>query len=97
MASGLLSQTAMNTRDLDTRCGYCEGEGYRQITGGVWLSAPPCPDCGGVGFLVTSPDAERLLAFVERHLGTLLRGESDKVHAGLASASMQGAACSPAH
>jgi hypothetical protein len=75
MASGLLSQTAMNTRDLDTRCGYCEGEGRRQIADGVGLSAPPCPDCGGVGFLVTSPDAERLLAFVERHLGALIRRE----------------------
>ncbi|MDQ3522698.1 MAG: hypothetical protein M3434_10235 [Gemmatimonadota bacterium] len=58
----------MNTHDLDTPCGFCHARGQRQIADGVWLSAPPCPDCGGVGFLVTSPDAERLLAFVERHL-----------------------------
>jgi hypothetical protein len=87
----------MNTHDLDTPCGFCHARGHREIAGGVWLSAPVCPDCGGTGYLVTSPDAERLLAFLERHLGTRLRGESDKVHAGLASASMQGAACSPAH
>jgi hypothetical protein len=65
----------MNTHDLDTPCGYCDGQGCRQIAGGVWLSAPVCPDCDGTGYLVTSPDAERLLAFVERHVGALLRGE----------------------
>ncbi len=65
----------MNTHDLDTPCGYCGARGRRQIAGGLWLSAPLCPDCGGVGFLVTSPDAERLLAFVERHLGALIRRE----------------------
>lgn len=63
----------MNTADLDVPCGYCSGRGRRDIPGGLWLSGPSCPDCGGVGYLVQSPDAERLLAFVERHLGHLLR------------------------
>lgn len=65
----------MSTSDLDTPCGYCGGRGRRDIPGGSWLSGPDCPDCGGVGYLVLSPDAARLLAFVERHLGHLLRLE----------------------
>jgi hypothetical protein len=59
----------MNTHDLDTPCGFCENRGRREVPGGHWVSAPTCPDCGGSGYLVTSPDAERLLAFLLRHLG----------------------------
>lgn len=71
----------MNTADLDVPCGYCSGRGHRDIPGGLWLSGPSCPDCGGVGYLVLSPDAERLLAFVERHLGSSIRREMARVHA----------------
>jgi len=63
----------MNTRELDTPCGFCATRGRRDIPGGTWLSGPSCPDCGGVGYLVTSADAARLLAFVGRHLGDVLR------------------------
>lgn len=65
----------MNIGDLDVPCGYCESRGHRDIPGGVWLSGPTCPECAGAGYLVTSADAGRLLAFVERHVGFLLRGE----------------------
>jgi hypothetical protein len=58
----------MNTHELDTQCGFCGSNGRREIPGGRWLSAPVCLDCGGSGYLITSPDAERLLAFVLRHL-----------------------------
>lgn len=60
---------------LDTPCGYCESRGRRDIPGGVWLSGSTCPECAGAGYLVTSADAGQLLAFVERHLGSLLRLE----------------------
>lgn len=75
----------MNTLDLDTACGYCEAHGHREILGGQWISGPACPDCGGTGYLVTSPEAERLLAFVERHLGHLLRLEIAALRAELSS------------
>ena len=63
----------MDTNHLDVPCGFCEGHGRRQILGGTWCSGPICPDCGGVGYLVTSEDAERLLAFLQRHLGPAFR------------------------
>jgi hypothetical protein len=75
----------MNTHDLDTLCGYCAGRGHRDILGGVWLSGPACPDCGGIGYLVVSPDADRLLAFIERHLGRLLRLEIASLRTELAA------------
>ena len=74
-ASPVLLQIMMNTNDLDTPCGYCGAHGRREIPGGQWISGPACPDCGGVGYLVTSAEAARLLAFVERHLGSPLRRE----------------------
>ena len=74
----------MNTADLDVPCGYCSGRGRRDMPGGLWLSGPSCPDCRGVGYLVQSPDAERLLAFVERHLGHLLRLEIASLRAEVA-------------
>jgi hypothetical protein len=77
----------MNTHDLDTACGYCEAHGQREIPGGQWISGPACPDCGGTGYLVTSPAAERLLAFIERHLGHLLRLEIAALRAELSSQS----------
>jgi hypothetical protein len=58
----------VNTHDLDTPCGYCDGCGGPEIPRGRWTSAPACAQCGGSGYLITSPDAERLLAFVLRHL-----------------------------
>lgn len=73
----------MNTHDLDTPCGYCGAHGHREIPGGQWVSGPACPDCGDSGYLVTSPDAERLLAFIERHLGHLLRRDLAALHAEL--------------
>ena len=82
------SQTAMNTHDLDTRCGFCESRGRRQIADRVWLLAPVCPDCGGTGYLVTSPDAERLLTFLERHLGHRIRWETHRARAEVSPAPM---------
>lgn len=75
----------MNTSDLDTPCGYCGGRGRRDIPGASWLSGPDCQACGGVGYLVLSSDAERLLAFVERHLGHLLRLEIASLRARIVS------------
>jgi hypothetical protein len=65
----------MDTQHLDTPCGLCAGKGRREIPGGAWIPAPVCPDCGGTGYLVTSEDGERLLAFVQRHIGRLLQRE----------------------
>lgn len=65
----------MNTHDLDTPCGYCASRGRRDIPGGTWASGPTCAECAGAGYLITSADAERLLAFVQRHIRPLLRQE----------------------
>lgn len=65
----------MNIENPDVPCGFCVGRGRRGIPRGAWLTGPSCPDCGGTGFLVTCPEAERLLSFVDRHLGYLLRQE----------------------
>lgn len=63
----------MDTHHLDVPCGFCEGHGKREIPGGRWRSAPTCPECGGAGYVVISPDAERLLAFLRRHLAPAFR------------------------
>jgi DnaJ-class molecular chaperone len=65
----------MDTHHLDVPCGFCEAQGRREIRGGCWLTAPTCPECGGAGYLVISPDAERLLAFLQRHLGPAPRSQ----------------------
>lgn len=58
----------MNLDDLDVPCGYCCARRRREIPGGTWLAGPACPECSGAGYLITSPDAERLLAFLLRHI-----------------------------
>jgi hypothetical protein len=73
----------MNSHDLDTPCGYCAAHGRREIPGGRWLSAPECLDCGGTGYLIISPEAERLLGFLTRHLGHALRCEMAALRAEL--------------
>lgn len=65
----------MDTRSFDTPCGFCDGRGRRDIPRGAWVRAPVCPDCGGTGHLILSEDGDRLLAFVQRHLGRLLQRE----------------------
>src|SRR5690606_23000652 len=74
-ASALSREEPMDTHHLDTPCGFCAGQGHREISGGAWIPAPVCPDCGGTGYLVISEDGERLLAFVQRHLGRTLQQE----------------------
>lgn len=39
---------------MDIPCGFCDTQG--------------CPDCGGIGYLVTDPRAAALLEFIKRHL-----------------------------
>jgi hypothetical protein len=85
----------MNTHELDTPCGFCASRGQRDIAGGTWLSGPMCPDCGGVGYLVISADAARLLAFLDRHLGRVLQQEIAALRADLASTPMSGDSLHP--